>query len=441
MSNNAKVFSFVLIMMVGLLVLTAAVSATSDLYSIQEVEVGGVVVSTTSVTQVTLDSPTEVEVTILGTGDNITCPDGDVEDCAVEVRISVTIGGYEYGDIEEETSLFDVNPGVTYNKRLYVEIPDDLDVEDDNTYTLRVDIYDRNNNVRQSYDLFLERPRHSVKIQDVQYDHSVEPGQFVPVEVRLENLGDNKEEDIKVEVTIDGLTSDAGYVNELAAFEIDNEDEESSESIDLLLQIPSSATPGDHTVEVTVTYDRGHSSLQWQDTIIVLGTDTTTTTGSSGESEAKVAVTLGTKSITGNAGEGAAFKLTFANLGDSAATYLVNVNGLSQWATTSVSPSIASVSPGSTEEVTVTVTPNDGITGSYRFSVQILDADGNLEQEVDMSMNVDAGDDSTGSTNWLKLAFIVLVVLVILFALIVAFRKLRDDDDDPLEPKDGQAYY
>jgi len=41
----------------------------------------------------------------------------------------------------------------------------------------------------------------------------------------------------------------------------------------------------------------------------------------------------------------------------------------------------------------------------------------------------------------MKLAFVGLVVLLVIVGLFVAFRKLKEDEEYPLEPKDGQTYY
>ena len=94
----------------------------------------------------------------------------------------------------------------------------------------------------------------------------------------------------------------------------------------------------------------------------------------------------------------------------------------------------------------MTVTPDSEADGDYSFTLQILDDDGELVEEIEMSMSVselssNSACEDTGSA--LKLGFIILLVLIIIIGLIVAFRKLGDDDDDDdlLEPKEGKTYY
>jgi len=448
MNTNTKLFSVVLALLLGLLGLAAFVSADSDLYEITQVKVNGIIMpDDADTTQVELDDTTTVEVYVEGTGNATTCPDGDVDDCAVDVNIKVWLGGYEYGDVEDVSAMFDIEPGVSYKKTLTLEIPDDLDVDDDeNEYTLYVEIYDDEDSEREDYDLFAERQRHSVKVQDVIYDSTVDAGDLVEVEVRLENLGDTKEEDIKVEVEIDGVASDSEYLDELAAFEEDNEDEESSESVELLLSIPDDTDCGDYDLTVTVTYDRGTDEIE-EVSIINIDCDEEETADETEETEevAEVTVSLSSIALDGAEGDASAVTLTFVNTGTGSESYVVSVNGVDQWATASVSPSVVLVGPGETEQVTVTVTPDEDAEGDYQFTVQILDSEGNLVDDVEMSMSVEKEGGLFGDTgSALKLLFIILIVLIIIIGLIVVFRKFKDDDEDDEdepEPKDGKTYY
>ena len=437
MNANAKIVAVVLALLVALVGLTALVSADSDLYEITDVKVSGVTVSSTSTTQVELEDSITVEVHFVGTGNETFCPNGDVDDCTVDVQVKTWIGGYEYDDVEAKTTMFDVEPGVTYSKTLYLEIPDDLDVEDGNDYTLYVEVYDDVDDERESYGLFAERPRHSIKLVDVLHDASIEAGDFTSVEVRLENLGDRKEEDLKVEIDLGGLASDVTFLDELAAFEINNEDEESSGSVDFVLKIPSDTVTGYYDLTIKVFYDRGHSGFEHVETLYVEGLDAASQSGDGGE--AQVVLSLGTKNIDAVAGESSTFTLKFANDGTSAATYVATINGIDQWASVDVSPGVLVLDGGETDTITVTLTPDADAKGDYDFSVQVLDSEGNLLDDVGMKASVDEKESS--SSLW-KIFFIILIILVILIALIVAFRRLKDEeDDDPLEPKDGQAYY
>ena len=448
MNKRFRMLGLVLVLLLGLLSLSALASADSDFYEIVEVEVDGITVydeygsSTTSV-EVELDDSLEVEVQIEGIADEEVCGG----DCEVDVKVKVWLGGYEYDDIEETSSTFDIEPGVTYTKTITLELPDDLDVEDDNYYTLYVEVYDDEDSDRVTADLYTERPRHSLDLVDVVYDSSVDAGETMDVEVRVENLGESKEEDIKVEVSLGDDTA-VEYLDELASYEEDNEDEESSESVDLLLNLDDDLESGDYDLTVTVTYNRGHDVLEEVFSVSVDGEEASTTTEEIEEttteevSEADVTVSLSSTSTDAVASVESSYSLTFVNDGGSSETYSVSVNGIAQWASSEVSPSVVVVNAGATEEVVVSITPDSDASGDYSYTLTILDGDDSLVQELEMSMVVESNSmfGTTGSA--LKVAFVILIVLIIIVGLIVAFRKLGDDeDDDPLEPREGQTYY
>jgi len=456
--KNIKMLGLVLIILVGLLGLSAFASADSDLYEIGMVEVDGVVVFVEGYdelipVEVSLDDSFEVEVYVYGTGEDA-C-DEDEDNCEVEVKVKAWIGGYEYDDIEATSSTFDIEPDVGYTKKLTIELPSDMEVEDDNDYTLYVEVYDNEDEERVSGNLYLERPRHSLDIQDVLFDSTVSAGDSVNVEVRVENLGEEKEDDVKVEVSLvdangDEVESDVDYIDELAAFEEDNEDEESSDSVDLLLNLDDCLEDGNYELVVTVSYDRGHEEIEEVYDVSVSDNDecseSNTEESTESESEGGVTVSLSSNSLEVVAGETNSFVLTFVNTGSNTETFSVTVSGEEQWASSNVDPSVVMVSSGELEDVTVSITPDSDAAGDHDFTVNILDSNGNLVQEV--SMSVDVGEAASSSVlgntgSALKVAFIVLIVLIIIVGLIIAFRRLNDDDedDDPLEPKDGQTYY
>lgn len=442
MSKNLKALSAALVLLMGLLSLSVLVSADSDLYDITKVKVNDVEMTSggSTTTQVELDDTTEVEVYLEGTGNATTCTSG-VDDCAIEVRVKAWIGGYEYDDIESSSSQFDIEPGVSYKKTLSLDIPEDLDVED-NDYTLYVEVYDDEDSEREDFDLFAERADHNLNIVDVLYDSSVDAGDATSVEVRVENLGEEKEEDIKVEVSLAGNTA-IDYINELASFEEDNEEEESSDSATVSLSVDDDLSSDYYDLLVTITYNRGHDSIEESYKVWVDGEDSDEEEDEGETSESEVTVSVSSSDIEGTAGEETSLTLTFTNAGSEEASYSVNVNGEEQWADSDVSPESVTVEAGESEAVIVTLTPEDDASGDYEFSLQILNENGELQEEVDMEMSVEEEKGLFGDTNtMLKVGFILLIVLIILIGLIVAFRKLKDDDDDEeLEPKEGKTYY
>ena len=430
MNKNLKILITTLVLLISL---ATFASADSDLYDIESVYLDGIEVSSGDISQVELGNSVEVKVYIEGTGDTTTCPDGDVDDCEVDVKVKVWIGGYEYDDVEAVSSEFSIEPGVTYRKNLELEIPDDLDVED-NDYTLYVEVYDSDDYERESYEIYTEKQRNSLEIMDVIYDSTVNAGEELQIEIRVENNGDKKQEDIKVEVSLEDLDSASGYIDELASEEEDNADEESSESIDFVLDIPEDTESGNYELAVTVTYNNGHESIDKTFTVNVDGEESESTT------ETETSVSTSSTSLSGQEGKTKTLELSFTNPNTEDATYEVTVSGISQWASSEVSPETLELQGGESEKVSVTITPDSDAADEHEFSIQILDSDGNLIKEIQMNMDV-----NEGSNSWLKIGFLILIVLIVLIALIVIFKKLikddDDDDEDPLEPKEGKTYY
>ena len=430
MNKNLKILITTLVLLISL---ATFASADSDLYDIKSVYLDGIEVSSGDISQVELGNSVEVKVYIEGTGDTTTCPDGDVDDCEVDVKVKVWIGGYEYDDVEAVSSEFSIEPGVTYRKNLELEIPEDLDVKD-NDYTLYVEVYDSDDYERESYEIYTEKQRNSLEIMDVIYDSTVNAGEELQIEIRIENNGDKKQEDIKVEISLEDLDSASGYIDELASEEEDNADEESSESIDFVLDIPEDTESGNYELAVTVTYNNGHESIDKTFTVNIDGEESESTT------ETETSVSTSSTSLSGQEGKTKTLELNFTNPNTEDATYEVTVSGISQWASSEVSPETLELQGGESEKVSVTITPDSDAAGEHEFSIQILDSDGNLVKEIQMDMDV-----NEGSNSWLKIGFLILIVLIVLIALIVIFKKLikddDDDDEDPLEPKEGKTYY
>ncbi len=213
--------------------LAFASADTSD-YEIEKVYVNGILVEN-SLIQVELGNKAQIEVYISGTGES------------ENVRVNAWVGGYQYGTIEETTEMFEVEDGISYRKVLYLEIPEDLDVSE-NEYTLHVEIYDDQDREEEEYTLFFEQEEHRIKVEDVVLSSSsVGPGEYLGVKVRLANYGENDEENIKVTA----LVQELGISNRVYLDELGSGDQEDVATI--YLTIPKDAS-GDYVVEVQVEY-------------------------------------------------------------------------------------------------------------------------------------------------------------------------------------------
>jgi len=227
--------------------------ADSTNYAITNVGIDGQ--STDATVYVERGHPVSVEVYFEGTGET------------TDVNLKTWIGGYEYETVQTSSEMFDVEDGVSYKKTLELTLPEDLIAEQD--YTLYVELYDDMDSEQWSSTIRVSKERHLLAIQDILVEDA-EAGEYTTATVRLENMGDKKEEDVKVTISIPELgVEKSTFLDELTNDEIDNEDEESSGDVAVTFQIPEDAVAGEYQVDVKVTYNNGYDTLEESTSIAV----------------------------------------------------------------------------------------------------------------------------------------------------------------------------
>ncbi len=177
---------------------------------------------------------------------------------AKDVEIRAFISGYEFNDaksISDRVGPFDFDENVTYNKKLQLSLPDDVDVDD---YKLRVVISDRNGGeVVYNYNLQISTKRHEMQVEDIVLNpgNSVNAGQALLVSVRLENLGQKDEDDVKVTASIPALgVSATDFIDEV-------EGDEEEESEEMFIRLPKCAEPGVYDLNVDVWFNDEHDKV------------------------------------------------------------------------------------------------------------------------------------------------------------------------------------
>lgn len=376
-------------------------------------------------------------------------PDSDFKD----VRVKAWLGGYEYDDIRDVSSIFDVEEGVTYKKSLSITIPEDIEIKDDedddmDTFELRVEIFNDDDSIEDEFILRLKEQRHRLAIQDVIFrpSSSVQAGQSLFATVRVENLGDKKEEDIKVTVSIPELgISQRTYIDELTSNEEDNEDEESSmSSEEIYLRIPQDAKTGFYDINVDVEYSRGHEVVSSPGKIYVVGT---AAPEQPGQGEVKAVVGTDATTKVAKQGEEVAYKVMIANMGSAPQIFSAEVSGEKLWGSSRVDPTFVKVNNDATGELYVYVKANaDAEVGKHMFTVKVKAGDTVVDEKT-LTADVTAKEVTTtpgvGSLrNALIIGFGVLVVLLIIIGLIVLFNRMgKEEEPGEIPSSEGQAYY
>ncbi len=246
------------LMVVLSLVAVPAMAATSTNYEVLGVAIDDMDLAENTI-YVERGDVVELDVYLRGQDSGVT----------TDVNVRAWIGGYEYDSVYTASAMFDIEPGVSYKKTLELTLPEDLIAEQD--YTLYVEVYDDMDIVEyEPATIRVSEVRHLLDIQDLVVASHVDAGDYTSAIVRLENMGDHKEEDIKVTVSIPALgVEESTFLDELTNNEIDNEDEESSGDVSLSFQIPKDAESGDYEVLVSVSYNNGYSSVEASDSISV----------------------------------------------------------------------------------------------------------------------------------------------------------------------------
>lgn len=380
-------------------------------------------------TQFTRDNKIDVEVKLFA--------QADVED----VEIEAVIYGDEYETISDTTDSFDVENGTIYEKDLELELPSYMEQDD---YKLRIIVSDRNGREKiYRFNLKIDTEKHSLVIDDVTFNpgREVIAGRALLSVVRVENLGEQDEESVKVTLSIpDFGVSASDFIDE-----IEQEDTESSE--ELYLRIPACAEAGEYDAKVVVEYDRKRRETSKTYQISVVAGDScgavpsTSPTTSGGET----VVTASTPSQELKAGEGGViYPVTISNQQPVSKTYTISVQGIEGWSTVKVSPgTLMTLNAGQTETAYIYVSANEGTTGSRAFTVEVKSGSEVIKQ-IQLTANI-AGAESTGWSSvkkGLEIGLVVLIVLLVILGLVIAFNKYKGSEEETGEEDiTGQTYY
>ncbi len=447
--NKMKTLGAVLVLLVGLVVLSGAVSALNA--SIDWVKVDGDLMSPglNEIQDLEKDNEFSVRVNVKALA--------DIDNAEIEAMIS----GYDHNDrVSDVTPVFDMKANVSYTKKLTLKLPARMQ---DDQYRLRIYVRDRADDELQSeYFLYVDSVRHSVVIKDVDLDPSneVEAGRSVRALVNLKNYGQLDEDDVKVEFAIPELG-----IKALPDY-LDIKSGEAETSEELYLRIPVCTEPGQYQGQVKITYNAGDGEQVENVLLNVVESPSGCEANqpeekpeSSEPSEPsepaqpvqKTVITVGAQSQDLVAGEGGAiYPITFTNSGLEAKTYVVSVTGVDDWATVKISPlQTVTLAPGESKSVYVYVSAKDGAeTAEHMFSVDVKDSQGNVVKQIPLSASVTGGSGSESASDKsslrkaLEIGVIVLVVILVIVALIMLFTRKKDDEEEEAEDEiSGQTYY
>ncbi|MBI5393426.1 putative S-layer protein [Candidatus Woesearchaeota archaeon] len=359
-----------------------------------------------------------------------------------DLELEVSLRGYDQKDkiVDSSSSTMNVKANTKKTQSFALNLPYKLDKGE---YALFVNFYTKHRSFTKKYILNMDAEPHAMVISDVLFSPSntVQAGRSILTTVRVRNIGE-KDDDKGLKVTVDvpGLgISASDYVEEL-------NDDESTLSEELWLLVPKCAKAGTYDAYVTVTFRDGDEKVTASRQVTVLESNDCPLAAGKQTAEEKTVLTVGSTAqdvVKGTAG--AIYPVTLTNAGKESKTYVVNVDGYSSWAKVSVSPSnVVVLNGGESKTAYVYVTPLETANaGQQMFSVTVTSGSETLKQFA-MTANVMPGQQKTD--NWasvkrgLEVGLIVLVVLLVILGLIIAFNKLRGNEEEKDE-EEGQTYY
>ncbi|MBI5390597.1 hypothetical protein HZB02_03850 [Candidatus Woesearchaeota archaeon] len=377
------------------------------------------------------------------------CPSSGCKDVEVESKIF----GYEYNDYRDEELVDNVQPfnmggsDVKYVD-LKVTVPNDITT---GQAKLRVMVGDRNSDTVQTYNfqLRIEGESHSIRINDVNFHDStpVKAGGILISSVRIENIGGNDENGIKVIVSIPTL----GVSNSYYMDNLDTNDEADTE--DIWLRVPREATPGNYDVEVEVQYDRYHEKVYATRTIKVVAADSLVNQPAIQQPPQKgpeniISVEGVMKEVTAGQG-GAIYPITLTNAGTSAKTYTISVTPL-DWATVTFSPgNVVLLNTGETKTVYVYVAalPNAAV-GAHTFMATVTVGSESKQLTMATLVKEAPAPPPTNTGSWtslktgLQIGLAVLVIVLIIVGIVVGInRSKKQDNEEGKDNSESETYY
>jgi len=415
-------------LLIALLLSLVLVSAVNALpVTLDKVEVDDVELSASAVNRLSVERGQDVEVEVrLSSSDKLK-----------NVEVEAFLSGFEYNDVSrvsDLTQVFDMDTNVTYVKKLRLKLSD-LVEEDD--YKLRIIVSDRNNDeLVENFALKVDVPRHGLKIKNLVQtpEGSVRAGQALLAKVRLRNMGEKDERDVKVTFSL----PDLGVSGTTFVDEVENNDKE-EESEEVYLRLPKCAKEGTYLLKVDVEFDNNHRKVSETKPVTLLANEDC----KEGTSQQK-SVTLGSSLENVKRGGSALFPVTLTNNEKTSKSFSLNVNA-PQGLTVKVSPtSTVLLNAGETQTIYVTVASDQTTPlGALSLSGSVTSGSDVLQQ---LTFTLNVGDDSSASAlnvkDVLQVALVVLLALLILVGLVFAFSRLKDNGEEtPRKKSKAETYY
>ena len=368
------------------LFLVGFISAADPLVTVDSIEINGIEESSNDISVIAGDTLT---VTVFFTA---------LED-ASNVRMEAEVEGSRV-DVNEKTSFFDIETGMSYSKTIRLDLPYELKDEVSDDLSLNVQIWNGEFKTElPEYVLRIQRPSYNADVMSIEVSQTVVAGEILLVDVVLKNIGYNDLDDTYVTVSIPALGIEkTSYFGDLIAVEDDDNDDFVRGKF--YLRIPYEAEDGIYTIEAKASND--DLNIVESKEIIV----------KNDFSNGNVIVTSFRKIVA--TGEDAEYSFMLVNPTNQLKVYNI-VTESSDKLYTKANTAVVAVPAGTSK--TVIVTANAAEEGEYTFNVNVLSGN-ELEDVVTFSLNTEGSKINPIAVLTVILAIIFLVLLVVLIVLL-----------------------
>ena len=401
---NIKNFVGLFVLAISLLFLVSSVSAQT-FATINYVEADSVFLVKDSVFGVEAGQTLDLRVVFMALADE--------ENVRVTARVLGEPGLYE------ATERFDVLSDRTYSKMLRLDLPSDIDRDENFILEVRVESQSLiGDELRATFGV--QRKNYALEFLSVESPSRISAGEVLPIEVVVENRGRHVAEDTFVIASIPALgISKRIFLEDLNSLESTN-DEEEDDAIagKILLSIPVNAAPGLYTVEVKAFND--DSEITTVRKVEILG------------SNAQSDLIASPSSRTFSAGTDGKYTLTLVNSGSRILVYNIvteSDNGL----TVDLDNAVVVVPAG--ESKSVELIARSSREGNYNFKVTVLDSSNNVVGEKSFVANVEGR--AVGGNAAVVLTIILAIIFVVLLVVLIVLLTRK-----PAKAEEtGESYY
>ncbi|MDD5192026.1 MAG: hypothetical protein PHX96_02715 [Candidatus Nanoarchaeia archaeon] len=357
-------------------------------------------------------SPTiagEVSNTVPVTVEFTACED------ATDVKVKVYIEGYK-NEISDETSRFLIVNGSRYVKRFSLTLPSTMDLDEledelteDLSLLVRISAKGKES-AEESYAIKMQRELYGLSILSVDTSQEVTAGSTIPLDIDVENNGNERLDNVYVKVSIPDLGIDKKvFFGDIAPTdEEDYDDIIDSADKRIYVSIPRNAIPGTYNVNIEA-YNYDASTLVQKKLVV-------------NSAQTGIIPTATSKTIA--IGEEATFDVVLVNPNDRMVVYSLTPEE-SSGLIIDISEPVVAIPADSSKTVQVKVKATDSAEEGTHLVTINVNSESGLVKQVSFSANVEKASTGVTKSNSVLILTVILAIIfvVLLIVLIVLLTK------------------